>query len=146
MNYFLLEDVAALVERDGLPRVVRSRDELGNPSQHVMYYDGVARSMLAADWIVLHGAPPPDPTPEESAAGVAAIAQAASQATADAAQLRQQVLNLANSAVGVVVNALTAAQVRALVALLLLKAGALNTDGTVRPLTDWVDRPNNRAT
>jgi len=150
-SYHLLETgKPPLVERDHLPRVARYRAEYDDGSQgetqHVLYWGGqIVQSMLAADWLAQRGALPTDPTQQESDAGVVALAQAEQQARQDTAQLRQQVLNLANSAVGVAVNALTAAQVRALVALLLLKAGALNTDGTVRPLTDWIDRTNSRT-
>lgn len=52
--------------------------------------------------------------------------------------LRAQVVSVAGSAVGVRIDQLTAAQVRGLVALLLFESGALNSDGTVRPLAQWV--------
>lgn len=54
------------------------------------------------------------------------------------ATLRNQVLTLAGSAVGVQIDQLTAAQVRALVAILLWKAGALTSTGAVKPLNQWV--------
>lgn len=52
--------------------------------------------------------------------------------------LREQIKTVAQSAVGVAYDQLTAAQVRALVAILLWKQGALNNDGTVKPLGQWV--------
>lgn len=120
------------VERDGLPRVAAYDDG----SQHVLYLENdVVRSMPAADW------PPPlptEPTPEQIAAAIAARALAAQQAAQDAAALRQRVLTLAQSAVGVQIDALTAPQVRALIAILLWQAGAIDRAGAVRPLGQWV--------
>ncbi len=68
--------------------------------------------------------------------------EAVRQATEDAetvaqSQVRQAVLTLAQSAVGVRFDQLTAAQVRVLFAIVLRQAGALNADGTVRPLAGW---------
>ncbi len=66
------------------------------------------------------------------------LAQA--QAASEAEALRTQVRTVAQSAVGIVITNLTAAQVRALLAVLLWKGGALDKDGKIRPLTDWADR------
>jgi len=52
--------------------------------------------------------------------------------------LRETVKTTAQSAVGVAYDALTAGQVRALFAILLWREGALNNDGTVKPLGEWV--------
>ena len=57
------------------------------------------------------------------------------QARVDA---KARVVTLAQSTVGVNITALDAGQRLALVAVLLYKAGALNGDGTVKPLADWV--------
>ncbi len=51
--------------------------------------------------------------------------------------LRTLIINLAQSAVGLQVDALTAAQTRALVAILLYKQGALTPTGAVKPLNQW---------
>ena len=51
--------------------------------------------------------------------------------------LRSKVANLAQSAVGVRLSDLTPAQQRALVAVLLWKAGAVTADLTVKPLEEW---------
>lgn len=123
------------VERDGLPRLASYDDQ----SQHVLYWDAPhVRSMLAADWLAQRGPLPIDPTPEQSAAAVLARQQAAQQAQADAMQLRQQILGLAQSAVGVRVDGLNARQIQALLAILLRKEGALANDLTIRPLADWI--------
>lgn len=82
----------------------------------------------------------PQPTTEELAQADRAAEQAEQTAATEAAQLRQQVLTIAQSAVGVRIDALTAAQVRALVAVLLWRGGALRPDGTVRPLAEWATR------
>lgn len=124
------------VERDHLPRAA----DYDDGAQRVLYWDGVVRSMEAADWLAQRGPLPADPTQADIDAAVAAQEAARVQALADTVQLRQQVLNLAQSAVGVAINALTAAQVRALFAIVLWQEGALNKDGTVRPLADWIDR------
>lgn len=73
--------------------------------------------------------------PEAEAPTLIAAVQ---QAQADAQALRQQILNLAQSAVGVSLNALTANQRNALVACLLWKAGGVAPDMTVRPLGQWL--------
>ena len=91
--------------------------------------------MLAANW---PGPLPSDPTPAESAAAIAARAQAEAQARTDADTLRARVLAVGQSAVGVSLDALTPAQVRALIALLLWKAGGVADDGTVRALREWL--------
>lgn len=56
----------------------------------------------------------------------------------DTIALRQQIRQTAQSAVGVRVDLLTAAQVRALFAILLFREGALDRTGAVRPLAQWV--------
>jgi hypothetical protein len=81
----------------------------------------------------------PDPQPSEAqlAAAIIAYDLAEQQRQQEAVQLRQQVITLAQSAVGIRIDLLTAAQVRALLVALLHKGGALNNDGTVRPLGQW---------
>ena len=56
----------------------------------------------------------------------------------DAAALRQQVVTIATSAVGMGVDLLTAVQVRALIACLLWKQNALDRSRIVRPLAEWL--------
>ena len=127
----LSQELADAVARDGLAR--QATDETG--AIHVLYLDGTrVRSMLAADW------PPPlptDPTPEQSAAAIAARAAAEQAERQSAIALRNRVLTVANTAVGVQLDALTPAQVRALMACLLWKAGGLTHTGAVRPLGEW---------
>lgn len=60
------------------------------------------------------------------------------QAVQDAATVKSAVLTVAQSAVGVLLTDLTAAQVRALVACLLYKEGAFTPDMKVRPLAQWL--------
>jgi hypothetical protein len=124
--------IADAVALDGLPRQAVADDG----SKHVLFLDSEAvRSLLAADW------PPPlpsDPTPTEIAAAIAARVAKAQQDRADAAALRTRVLTLAQSAVGTQLDQLTAAQVRALVACVLYKAGAIDTAGIVRPIGSWL--------
>jgi hypothetical protein len=119
------------VEFDHLPRVA----DYDDGSQHVLYWDELVRSMAAEDW---PGPLPADPTPEESAAARQQIKQDEAQAEADADALRQRILNTAQSAVGVAYDQLTAAQLRALFGILLAKAGALDKNGVVRALNEWV--------
>lgn len=139
MNYFLDEDKSDLIALDGLPRDVRGHDETGAASQHVQYESGGAiTSMLAADWIAQYGALPTPPTQAESAAASHVRRQAATQAQAAAAALRQRVLTELQSAAGISVGALNTAQLKALVAALAWKVGALNPDTTVKPPADWL--------
>lgn len=56
---------------------------------------------------------------------------------AAATTLRDQIVTTAQSAVGVSITALTAAQARALLAILLYQTGAIDLSGTVRPLNEW---------
>lgn len=132
----LPQSVADLVSRDHLPRQATADDAI----QHVLYWDSIVRSMEASAWLATRGPLPTDPTQQESDAAVLALQQAAQQAQADAAQLRQQVVTIAQSAVGVRVDLLTAPQVRALFAAVLWQEGALKPDLTIRPLADWIDR------
>ncbi|HEU5086865.1 MAG TPA: XkdW family protein [Roseiflexaceae bacterium] len=81
--------------------------------------------------------PQAQPTEAELAAASAAYDAAQTQRDADAQALRQKVLTVAQSAVGQTIDNLTTAQVRALVAVLLWKAGALDKTGAVKPLGGW---------
>lgn len=138
-DYSLPQEISDAVATDGLPRV--ATDTLGSGTQHVFFLNarGTVESMLASAWLATRGPLPTDPTPQESAAAIAARAAATQQAAADAAQLRQQIIALAQSAVGVRLDALTGPQVRALFALTVLRpAGAVAPDLTVRPLGEWL--------
>ncbi len=130
------------VALDHLPRVARYLttydDESTGETQHVLYWDVIVQSMEAAAWLAQRGPLPTDPTQAQIDAAIAAIQQDATAATAAAAQLRQQIITLAQSAVGVRVDLLTAPQVRALFAIILWEAGALKNDLTIRPLSEWV--------
>lgn len=133
MALILDYDKHLAVERDGLPRVAEYDDGI----QRVIFLNdrGAIQSTEVANWI---GPLPPDPTPQEISAAIAAREAARQAAIQDAAALRQQIQTLAGSAVGVRVDLLTAPQVRALVAILLWQAGALDRTGTVQPLAQWV--------
>lgn len=74
----------------------------------------------------------------EEAADRALTAQGAATLEAQSLTLKQQVVSLAQTAVGVAVNDLTAAQRNALVVVLLHKAGALTSDLKIKPLNQWV--------
>lgn len=67
-----------------------------------------------------------------------ALIAAAQQAQSDALALRQRIVTLAQSAVGVSIDALTAGQRNALIACMLYKAGGIDKDGIVRPLGQWL--------
>jgi hypothetical protein len=77
------------------------------------------------------------PTPAQIAARVAALQAAEAQEGAENETLRTRVRALAQSAVGVQVDQLTAAQVRALFIVFLYKRGAIDRSGTVRPFGEW---------
>lgn len=82
--------------------------------------------------------PDAQPTPTQIAAAVTAYRAAEDQRATDTAALRTHILTLAQSAVGQSIDTLTAGQVRALVACLIYKAGAIDTAGVVRPLGAWL--------
>ena len=73
--------------------------------------------------------------PEADAAALIAALEAEREAVQ---ALRQQILSLAQSAVGVRLDALTANQRNALIACLLWRAGGVANDMTVRPLGQWL--------
>lgn len=101
------------------------------------------------DAVIVHFlADAPDLADEAAAARIVdahdpAALTAAQQAAADRAAavgdagLRQAILTTAQSAVGVKLTDLTLAQVKALVAVLLWRRGAITPDGTVAPLGQW---------
>lgn len=124
--------IADAVKLDGLPR--QAPDE--TDTIHVLYLEAErVRSMLGSEW------PPPlptEPTPQESAAAIAARAAAVESDRLSAIALRNRVLSVANTAVGIQLDALTPAQVRALMACLLWKAGGLTAAGAVKPLDQWL--------
>lgn len=79
---------------------------------------------------------------DAATAGQQVSARAIALAHNPAAKTAEQALGdtirtSAGSAVGVAYDQLTAGQVRALLALWLRQAGALNSDGTVKALTEW---------
>lgn len=65
------------------------------------------------------------------------LAEVARQ-TANEITLHNRLMALASSTAGAAVDQLSAGQVRALLTLLLWRAGALHADGTVRPITEWI--------
>lgn len=99
------------------------------PEQKTILPDG--------SWLAWRG-PGPAPSLADIQASHAAWLAEQQQALADAQALRQQIATVAGSAVGAAFDQLTAAQVRALVAILLRNAGALDKAGKVKPLADWV--------
>jgi hypothetical protein len=103
-----------------------------NPGDYALQDDG------NGPYIAAWGLPDPIPTEAELTEAIAAYDAAEAQRKAEAQALRSQIVTLAQSAVGVRVDLLTAAQVRALVAILLWKGGALSNAGVVRPLGEWV--------
>jgi hypothetical protein len=80
-----------------------------------------------------------EPVPDAAALRAAIAALAARRAAQEArlAARRQRLRQLAQSAVGKDVGALTPAEQRAVLALLLEKLGVLDDDGNVLPLADW---------
>jgi len=77
----------------------------------------------------------PDDADESAIAAVVSAHEPAAPTAGET--LKAQVDSLASSAVGVRLDNLTAGQVRALMAELLIKEGAVATDMTVRPLGEW---------
>jgi hypothetical protein len=96
--------------------------------------DGVATGALVSVVVFLDGGRVRSIAEEEYAAE-----QLRLDADREAAsQLRTQILQAAQSAVGVRLSDLTAAQRNSLIALLLWKEGGVKNDGTIAPLGEWL--------
>lgn len=67
----------------------------------------------------------------------ATIDAAMAQAIADQSMIRSLVTATAQTAAGVGLGALTPAQVRSLLAIVLYQAGGVTADGKVKPLAQW---------
>ncbi len=133
LSYKLSSDLARAVAADGLPRL--AEDENGSGTLHVLYLeDDLVHSKLLSAW----GDAPKEPTPAEIDAAMQARAENHLRRAQESLALRQRVRDLAQSAVGVRIDLLSAPQVRALQAVLLWQAGALDKDGVVQPLAEWV--------
>jgi hypothetical protein len=78
------------------------------------------------------------PTPEEQATIDAVLAAHDPQGLTEAEELREAIKDLAQSAVGELLVDLTAAQIKALLACLLWKAGGVEDTMQVAPLGDWL--------
>jgi hypothetical protein len=116
----LPQSIADLVAQDGVARQATANDN----TVHMLFRDGtLVRSCLIQDW------------PAEQL-----VLATHEQERQDATALRAQVITIAQTAVGTRVDLLTAVQVRALIAVLLWKGGALDKSGVVQPLASWVDR------
>jgi hypothetical protein len=99
---------------------------------------------LADDVISRNVAGPPSDLGTVAVAAAFA-SEAAAQAVVDAhvavdpaVAIRAAIVTLAQSAVGVQLNALSQVQVRALMACLLFKAGGVHPDMSVAPLSEWL--------
>jgi len=68
----------------------------------------------------------------ETLAELAAETEVARQA------FRQQIVDIAQSAVGIALNDLTAVQIKALIAVMLYRMGGVSGDMEVKPLNEWV--------
>lgn len=136
MSYYLIDDVTDLVRLDGLPRVSRAKDDAGAESLHVVYLDGTAvRSMLAVDW------PPPlpiDPTPEQSAAAIAAREAAQQQAEQGALALRQAIRARLSTLAGKRVDDLLVGDLKTLLLYVVWREGGIDKDLKVRPIAEWI--------
>lgn len=77
---------------------------------------------------------------EQRIAAAAAEKAAAEKAETDDNSVRDAVRATAASAEGLALTALTAAQVKSLLAVLLWKAGAVDKNGVVKPLAEWARR------
>ena len=78
------------------------------------------------------------PTAQEQAAIDAVVAAHDPAGLTANETLREAIKTLAQSAVGVALNDLTAGQRNALIAILLWKSGAVDSDLKIRPLGQWV--------
>ena len=116
-----------------LPGALKYLFPNANPLRDYEVRDDGAGAFIAA-WHLVQA----QPTPAELQTASDAYDAQQAQLAADATALRQHVINLAQSAVGVAIDNLTAAQIKALFAVILWKAGALDKNGIVQPLATWV--------
>lgn len=79
-----------------------------------------------------------DATPQEMATAQSIALAHDPQTLTQGQTTLNNIRTVAQSAVGVALVDLTAAQQKALLAALLFRAGGVNPDGTVRPLAAWV--------
>lgn len=80
----------------------------------------------------------PVPTDAQLQTAWAAYEAGLAQASSDAQAARTALLTAAQGTVGIALDQLTLAQLRALVGCLLYKEGALTADVKIRPLAQWV--------
>lgn len=97
-------------------------------------YPGVAFTLADDATVVEWHRPGPRP---DFAQTLADYQAARDQDAAAAAALRTRVRQIAQGAVGVQIDQLTALQTRALLAVVLHKAGAIDKNGAIRPLNEW---------
>lgn len=134
MPRLLTPETHEAVAADGLPRVA----DYDDGSRHVLYWGGDrVRSLTEAEWLAQRGPLPTDPTPEQSAAAIAARAAAEQQAIQDAAALRQAIRAKLASAEGKRVDDLLVGELRALLAYLLWREGGIDKDLKVKPIGEW---------
>jgi len=79
-----------------------------------------------------------DPRPQPSPAELQTAWDAIQAGEQQASQLKQQVVTLVQSAVGVTVTNLDASQRNALIAAVLYRLGVLDRTGAVSPPSDWL--------
>jgi len=103
-----------------------------DPRQDYRVQDDGSGAYIAA-WNL----PAAQPTQSQLQAASDSYDGQAAAATAAAAVLRQRIRTVAQSAIGVAADQLTATQLRSLVAVLLWKVGALDADGKIRPFAEW---------
>lgn len=111
------------VEAEVYAVIDRVEASLLRTERHVVFWDGgKVRSVLEKDW-----------------SAEQASLTAKEQKKQQGRQTRAAILATAQNAVGKAVGSLNANQREALLALLLWKAGGLNSDGTVKGLDEWVN-------
>lgn len=116
-----------------IPNALRYLFPNASPLRDYEVRDGESGAYIAA-WNLQV----PQPTPVELQTASDAYDVAKAQTDADTAALRTRVRTLAQSAVGVQIDALSGLQVRALLVILLRKDDAIDRAGAIRPLAEWV--------
>lgn len=141
-SYRLIDPtVHEAVERDHLPRVARyahvQDGQIVGEVRHVLYWDRLVRSLSEADWLAQRGPLPADPTPQQSAAAVAALEQTAQQDAQDAAVLRQAIRTRLDALAGKRVDDLLVADLKTLLLYLVWREGGIDKDLKVKPIGEW---------
>ena len=139
MSYYSMDDhKIAATQRDGINRLGRYRDDDGNISIHVIQLvdDGIKTTLLS-DWV---GPTPADPTQADIDLAVDERETQRANRIAKAEMKQQQVIDLAQTTVGLKLKDLSLLQLKSILAILFDERGIIDETMTIQPLKEWITR------